>query len=42
MRAEVDGRPVVLKLEQLQRTGSFKVRGALNALLGATSGRSGW
>jgi threonine dehydratase len=35
LRAEVDGRPVVLKLEQLQRTGSFKVRGALNALLGA-------
>ncbi len=35
MRAEVDGRPVVLKLEHLQRTGSFKVRGALNALLGA-------
>ncbi len=37
MRAEVDGRPVVLKLEHLQRTGSFKVRGALNALLGAPS-----
>jgi threonine dehydratase len=37
LRAEVDGRPVVLKLEQLQRTGSFKVRGALNALLGAPS-----
>jgi threonine dehydratase len=35
MRVEVDGRPVVLKLEQLQLTGSFKVRGALNALLGA-------
>ena len=35
MRVEVDGRPVVLKLEQLQVTGSFKVRGALNALLGA-------
>jgi threonine dehydratase len=34
MRVEVDGRPVVLKLEQLQLTGSFKVRGALNALLG--------
>jgi len=33
MRVEVDGRPVVLKLEQLQLTGSFKVRGALNALL---------
>jgi threonine dehydratase len=37
LRAEVDGRPVVLKLEHLQRTGSFKVRGALNALLGAPS-----
>jgi threonine dehydratase len=34
LRAEVDGRPLVLKLEHLQRTGSFKFRGALNALLG--------
>lgn len=34
LRANVDGRPVVLKLEQLQLTGSFKLRGALNALLG--------
>jgi threonine dehydratase len=33
LRASVDGRPVVLKLEQLQLTGSFKLRGALNALL---------
>lgn len=33
LRAEVDGKPVVLKLEHLQRTGSFKLRGALNALL---------
>jgi threonine dehydratase len=33
LRAEFDGRPLVLKLEQLQRTGSFKLRGALNALL---------
>ena len=33
LRTEVDGRPVVLKLEHLQRSGSFKVRGALNALL---------
>jgi threonine dehydratase len=33
MRAEVDGRPLVLKLEHLQRTGSFKLRGALNAML---------
>jgi threonine dehydratase len=37
LRAEVDGRPLVLKLEHLQLTGSFKVRGALNALLGAPS-----
>jgi threonine dehydratase len=29
----VDGRPVTFKLEHLQLTGSFKVRGALNALL---------
>jgi threonine dehydratase len=34
MRAVVDGRPLVLKLEQLQLTGAFKLRGALNALLG--------
>lgn len=33
LRAEVAGRPVVLKLEHLQRTGSFKLRGALNALM---------
>lgn len=33
LRAEVDGRELVLKLEHLQRTGSFKLRGALNALL---------
>ncbi|GAA5111590.1 serine/threonine dehydratase [Pseudonocardia adelaidensis] len=33
LRAEVDGRPLVLKLEHLQRSGSFKLRGALNALL---------
>ncbi|GAY08859.1 serine/threonine dehydratase [Pseudonocardia sp. N23] len=31
--AEVDGRPVLLKLEHLQRSGSFKMRGATNALL---------
>lgn len=36
LRAEVDGRPLALKLEQLQLTGSFKLRGALNALLGDT------
>src|ERR1700742_5245925 len=29
----VDGRRVIFKLEHLQRTGSFKLRGALNALL---------
>jgi len=29
----VDGQPVVFKLEHLQLTGSFKPRGALNALL---------
>jgi threonine dehydratase len=34
MRVTVDGKPLVLKLEQLQLTGSFKLRGALNALLG--------
>ena len=33
MRTEIDGRPLVLKLENLQRTGSFKFRGAVNALL---------
>jgi threonine dehydratase len=39
LRTEVDGRPVVLKLEHLQRTGSFKLRGAVNAML-AADGRS--
>jgi len=33
LRTEVDGRPLVLKLEYLQRSGSFKLRGATNALL---------
>ncbi|WP_037320307.1 serine/threonine dehydratase [Amycolatopsis orientalis] len=33
LRAEVDGRPLVLKLEHLQRSGSFKLRGAVNALV---------
>lgn len=32
LRTEVNGRPCLLKLEHLQRTGSFKLRGALNAL----------
>ena len=36
LAARVDGRPVLLKLEHLQLSGSFKLRGALNALL-ATS-----
>ena len=30
---EIDGRRLLLKLEHLQRSGSFKLRGALNALL---------
>jgi len=34
LRTTVDGKPLVLKLEQLQLTGAFKLRGALNALLG--------
>lgn len=33
LEAEFDGRRLVFKLEHLQRTGSFKLRGALNALL---------
>ena len=33
----VNGRPVVLKLELLQHTGSFKPRGAFNRVLGAES-----
>jgi threonine dehydratase len=33
LRATADGRPVAFKLEQLQVTGVFKIRGALNALL---------
>ncbi|WP_367136119.1 serine/threonine dehydratase [Saccharothrix sp. HUAS TT1] len=36
-RTEVDGRPIVLKLEHLQLTGSFKLRGALNSLIVAGS-----
>lgn len=32
LRAQVDGRALVLKLEHLQRGGSFKLRGAVNAL----------
>jgi threonine dehydratase len=33
LRLSLDGRPLVLKLEQLQLSGSFKLRGALNAML---------
>jgi threonine dehydratase len=42
LRGTVSGRPVAFKLEFLQVTGSFKVRGALNALLssGGTDGVS--
>jgi threonine dehydratase len=36
--AEIDGRPVTLKLENLQVTGSFKFRGALNAVLASGTG----
>jgi threonine dehydratase len=39
LRASVDGRPVSLKLEHLQVTGVFKIRGALNALLTAQPAR---
>ncbi|MEW2134367.1 pyridoxal-phosphate dependent enzyme [Streptomyces sp. NPDC005435] len=34
---ETDGRRVLLKLEYLQRSGSFKLRGALNAMLSGSS-----
>ncbi|MFD5825190.1 serine/threonine dehydratase [Lentzea sp. NPDC060358] len=33
MHASVDGRPLVFKLEHLQLTGSFKIRGAVHKLL---------
>ncbi|PSK99033.1 threonine dehydratase [Murinocardiopsis flavida] len=33
LHSEIDGRPVTLKLEHLQLTGAFKLRGALNALI---------
>ena len=35
---EVAGRPVLLKAEHLQRTGSYKARGALNQLLQVKAG----
>jgi threonine dehydratase len=37
-RTDVGGRPVVLKLENLQRSGSFKLRGALNGMLARPAG----
>ncbi len=33
LRLSLDGRPLVLKLEHLQLSGSFKLRGAVNAVL---------
>ena len=33
LRLSLDGRPLLLKLEQLQLSGSFKLRGAMNAML---------
>src|SRR3954467_6401324 len=36
--ARIDGRRVLLKLEHLQLSGSFKVRGALNALRARPAG----
>ncbi len=35
---EIGGRPVTLKLENLQVTGSFKFRGALNAVIARGAG----
>lgn len=35
LEVEVDGRPVTLKLELLQHSGSFKVRGAFHSVLSA-------
>ncbi len=37
MAVELAGRPLILKLEYLQVSGSFKLRGALNAILAAGS-----
>ena len=37
--SEISGEPVYLKLENLQRTGSFKERGALNKILTLTQGK---
>jgi threonine dehydratase len=33
LRITLDGRPLLLKLEQLQLSGAFKLRGAMNAML---------
>ncbi|MCW2936727.1 MAG: psdht2, partial [Actinomycetia bacterium] len=41
LRVTVNARPLALKLEFLQVTGSFKIRGALNALLTRGAGRGG-
>nr|MDT0658568.1 serine/threonine dehydratase [Micromonospora sp. DSM 115978] len=38
LTAVLDGRPITLKLENLQLTGSFKVRGATHALLRGPAG----
>ncbi len=37
----VSGQPVILKLEQLQHSGSFKARGAFNNLAGSSVGPAG-
>ncbi|KIH99183.1 threonine dehydratase [Streptomonospora alba] len=39
LTVRVDGRPLTLKLEHLQRTGAFKLRGALNAMVAAGAPR---
>jgi threonine dehydratase len=39
LRVSVNARPLAFKLEFLQVTGSFKIRGALNALLSRGAGR---
>jgi threonine dehydratase len=41
LRTSVNARPLAFKLEFLQVTGSFKLRGALNALLTRGAGRGG-
>ena len=39
LATEIGGRPVTLKLENLQVTGSFKIRGALNGVIAARDAR---